>query len=410
MIDEKKIVTQIFNYLLVMNFFRNQVKKILKVFGLKLIKYPESSLRQFNFSVLKDSDKGKKVFDTFTTKNGEKYKLYKNYRYNLKKSYLSYSSIRNLFFLINKIKDNKRIISNLNSFIGDHTLTCPLHQINDYANGILKKYSDFFITKNKTFIPKIDEILFKKDLNEFINWTKNYLNFYGQKKKLHVLEIGPGTGMLSISLSILGHNVYAIDKNYHKLDDKSQYLRMKYLQLSDAKVKFINGDILKFKKFKKNYFDLIISISVLEHIKNFPLLLKKLKIILKQPGYLLHKYAHFWSEEGAHSLGNLDAPWLHTILKGEELQRYLKKIRPHEYVYCDNWMKQNLNTKINSSYVQKNLVNSGFFIESWIESKNYEYRLKYLDSHIIRNVLINNPEISLSDLFCSDTTFLAKKI
>lgn len=73
-------------------------------------------------------------------------------------------------------------------------------------------------------------------------------------------------------------------------------------------------------------------------------------------------------------------------------------------------MKQNLNTKINSSYVQRNLVNKGFSIESWMESKNHKHRLKYLDSNLINEILKANSEINLSDLFCSDTTFLAKNI
>lgn len=393
-----------------MQFITKQIKRILKFFDLKLIKYSESSLQQLNFNITKSSHINYKAYKIYTTRDGKKYKLYKNYRYGLKKSYLSFSSIRNLFFLANQIKDNKKILQNLNSFIGTHTLTCPLYQINDYANDILKKYSDFFVVQNNVFIPKVDEVSFNHDLNKFIVWTKNYLNYYNQKRKLKILEIGAGTGMLSISLSLLGHKVFAIDKNYHKIDENSQYLRSKYLQLSGAKVKFITGDILKFKKFEKNYFDLIISISVLEHIKNFPLLLECLKKILKKDGFLLHKYGHFWSEEGAHALGNLDAPFLHTLIKSNELDRYLKQIRPYEYVYCKNWMKQNLNTKINSSYVQKNLVNKGFSIESWMESKNHKHRLKYLDSNLINEILKENSEINLSDLFCSDTTFLAKNI
>ena len=152
--------------------------------------------------------------------------------------------------MANRIKDNKKILQNLNSFIGTHTLTCPLYQINDYANDVLKKYSDFFVVQNNIFIPKVDEVSFNHDLNKFIVWTKNYLNYYNQKRKLKILEIGAGTGMLSISLSLLGHKVFAIDKNYHKIDEYSQYLRSKYLQLSGAKVNFITGDILKFKSLK----------------------------------------------------------------------------------------------------------------------------------------------------------------
>ena len=50
-----------------------------------------------------------------------------------------------------------------------------------------------------------------------------------------------------------------------------------------------------------------------------------MKNLLKKDGVLLHRYGHFWSEEGAHSLGNLDSPWLHTIIKENELVRYLRK-------------------------------------------------------------------------------------
>ena len=177
------------------------------------------------------------------------------------------------------------------------------------------------------------------------------INFYKQKSKLKILEVGCGTGMLSNSLSLLGHEVHAIDKNYHNIDFSSKYLTMKFLKLSGAKVNHVDGDITKYDKFNNNYFDLIISISVLEHIKNLPLSFEKMKNLLKKDGVLLHRYAHFWSEEGAHALGNLDSPWLHTIIKENELVRYLKKVRPFEYKFCLNWYKKCLNTKINSSYI-----------------------------------------------------------
>ena len=171
---------------------------------------------------------------------------------------------------------------------------------------------------------------------------------------MKILEVGPGSGILSISLSLLGHEVIGIDKNYYKEDSYPQIRRKIYQKLSGSKVSFIDDDILTFNKFNKNYFDLVLSISVLEHIKDFPLLLDRLKKILDKNGFLLHRYGHYWSEEGAHSLGNLDAPWLHAILKINEIERYLKIVRPYEYKVCLEWIKKCLNKKINSSYVQKN--------------------------------------------------------
>ena len=106
---------------------------------------------------------------------------------------------------------------------------------------------------------------------------------------------------------------------------------------------------------------------------------------------------------------NLDAPWLHAILKINEIERYLKIVRPYEYKVCLEWIKKCLNKKINSSYVQR-ISKRKFSILSWHESKNFKNRLNYLDPKIINQVLNNNPQLSLSGLLCSDTTFLSSNL
>lgn len=391
-----------------MKFIKEQIKKILRFFGFALKEYSDFDLEQLNFNTLNFKTNKKLVLMKYKTKEGKEFILFKNYRYGLKRSYLSYPSIRNLLYLSNNIKSNKKIKSKLKEFIGTHTLTCPIKEIDNYANEIIIKYSDFFIESNNSFFPQINEHEFFINLKKQLKWTQSYLNMYGlNKKRMKILEIGPGSGMLSISLSLLGHEVIGIDKNYYKEDSYPQIRRKIYKKLSGSKVNFIDDDILTFNKFNKNHFDLVLSISVLEHIKNFPLLLDRLKKILDKNGFLLHRYGHYWSEEGAHSLGNLDSPWLHAILKINEIERYLKVVRPYEYKVCLEWIKKCLNKKINSSYVQKELVKRKFSILSWHESKNFKNRLNYLDPKIINQVLNNNPQLSLSDLLCSDTTFLS---
>ena len=392
-----------------MRIIKKHIQKILKFFGFKIIPYDKSNLTQLNLD-LKDLPKNKDIIlKSYISTDRKIFPIYRDYRYGLKKSYLSYSAIKNLFYLSKMINRNKKIQKNLNDFIGTHTLTCPINEINDYSNKIIRNYSDFFVLNNEKFIPKVNESEFFKQLKNYIKWTKRYLSFYKLKSKLKILEVGCGTGMLSNSLSLLGHEVHAIDKNYHNIDFSSEYLRMKFSKMSGAKVNYVDGDITKYDKFNNNYFDLIISISVLEHIKNLPLSFEKMKNLLKKDGVLLHRYGHFWSEEGAHSLGNLDSPWLHTIIKENELVRYLRKVRPFEYKFCLNWYKKCLNTKINSSYVQKELAKKDFLILDWKETKNNKDRLRYLDGKLINQILQENPQISISDLLCSDTTFLARK-
>ena len=394
-----------------MKFIKKQIKKILKFLGFTLKKYSDFDLEQINFNTLNFTANKKSVLMKYKTKEGKEFILFKNYRYGLKRSYLSYPSIRNLLYLSNNIKSNEKIKSKLKEFIGTHTLTYPIKEIDNYANEIITKYSDLFIENNNSFFPKINEHKFFINLKKQLKWTKSYLKMYSlNKKRMKILEVGPGSGMLSISLSLLGHEVIGIDKNYYKEDSYPQIRRKIYQKLSGSKVSFIDDDILTFNKFNKNYFDLVLSISVLEHIKDFPLLLDRLKKILDKNGFLLHRYGHYWSEEGAHSLGNLDAPWLHAILKINEIERYLKIVRPYEYKVCLEWIKKCLNKKINSSYVQKELVKKKFSILSWHESKNFKNRLNYLDPKIINQVLNNNPQLSLSDLLCSDTTFLSSNL
>ena len=59
--------------------------------------------------------------------------------------------------------------------------------------------------------------------------------------------------------------------------------------------------------------------------------------------------------------------------------------------------------------MSKRISQKDFLILDWKETKNNKDRLRYLDSRLINKILKENPQISISDLLCSDTTFLARK-
>ena len=54
-----------------MQFITKKIKRILKFFGLKLIKYPESSLQQLNFNIIKSSHINYKAYKIYTTRDGK---------------------------------------------------------------------------------------------------------------------------------------------------------------------------------------------------------------------------------------------------------------------------------------------------------------------------------------------------
>ena len=127
----------------------------------------------------------------------------------------------------------------------------------------------------KSLYLKSMSLSFLNSLKIILNGRKVILVFIKLKSKLKILEVGCGTGMLSNSLSLLGHEVHAIDKNYHNIDFFLRVFKNEIFKNVWCKVNYVDGDITKYDKFNNNYFDLIISISVLEHIKNLPLSFEK---------------------------------------------------------------------------------------------------------------------------------------
>ena len=145
-------------------------------------------------------------------------------------------------------------------------------------NMIIKKLLEFlpwFISRRfvkLTFREKVVEIPFV------------FSNLPSRPKKLRILEIGCTGSILSIMLSSLGHDVTGVDlRNY---------------PFSHPNFRFIKGDFNQIKLPKK-FFDVVISVSTLEHfgIKHYGQkvedpdadrkAVKKIHEVLKKDGTLL---------------------------------------------------------------------------------------------------------------------------
>jgi len=97
---------------------------------------------------------------------------------------------------------------------------------------------------------------------------------------LDILDLGCGGGLTSEPLARLGAKVTGIDfikKNIHIAKD--------HAKLSKLKIDYIQGDVNKISINKK--FDVILALEVLEHIRDWEILICKLKINLKPNGRLI---------------------------------------------------------------------------------------------------------------------------
>ena len=112
-------------------------------------------------------------------------------------------------------------------------------------------------------------------INYILNQTSS-----NNLKKLDILDLGCGGGLVSESLSRLGANVTGIDFIENNIKVAKQHAFKKKL-----KVNYLHGDIEKIKIYKK--YDFVIMFEILEHLDNWKPILLSYKNNLKKNGKII---------------------------------------------------------------------------------------------------------------------------
>lgn len=115
--------------------------------------------------------------------------------------------------------------------------------------------------------------------------AKKYLEKVGPVKQL--LDAGTGIGFFLPTLAQSATHVWAVDYAQHTL----KYAKAMCKKLKIKNVDFKQGDLMKLP-FKEKQFDVVIALSILEHIfpKNLPKAIRHFKRVLKPNGYLIAGY------------------------------------------------------------------------------------------------------------------------
>jgi 2-polyprenyl-3-methyl-5-hydroxy-6-metoxy-1,4-benzoquinol methylase len=101
------------------------------------------------------------------------------------------------------------------------------------------------------------------------------LNLISQEKRGLLLDVGAGSGALSLELQKLGFDVVSVDIN--------NYFRAKEVENS---IEFILCDVDRNTPFKSGSFDTVVSVEVIEHTENPWHFLRELSNVLKIGGKL----------------------------------------------------------------------------------------------------------------------------
>lgn len=162
------------------------------------------------------------------------------------------------------------------------------------------KHNIFIFTKdikNSNYNPKSLKLLYNLEQKHFwfVNRKKIIANLFKRfiPKNKSILEIGAGTGNMSLYLKKMGYkNITVSDIYYEGLIYAQEYGLKNLFQFDIRKSPFIN------------HFDVIGMFDVLEHFENDSTILKKVHMILKKKGkIILTVPAHqwLWSSIDAHS-------------------------------------------------------------------------------------------------------------
>jgi SAM-dependent methyltransferase len=110
----------------------------------------------------------------------------------------------------------------------------------------------------------------------------------------------------------------------------------------EGSVTFVEDDISN-SRLEPGSFDLIVSFEVLEHVQRPAAALEAMARLLRPGGLIYHDYNPFFSNIGGHSLATLDLPWGHARLDGDDVERYLREIRPAEADQALRFYRDSLN-------------------------------------------------------------------
>jgi SAM-dependent methyltransferase len=110
----------------------------------------------------------------------------------------------------------------------------------------------------------------------------------------------------------------------------------------EGSVTFVEDDVTS-STLDQGSFDLIVSFEVLEHVSRPDDAFAAMARLLRPGGVMYHDYNPFFSMIGGHSLATLDLPWGHARLSADDVERYLREIRPTEVEQALRFHRDSLN-------------------------------------------------------------------
>lgn len=355
---------------------------------------------------------------TFEASDGQPFPIYRGYRYALKPCWNAIPALRNLFHVINAAGLPDNDVQRFKAFVGTHTITAPIRDIDAFAEPILREHADLFETGSLDHgvdcVPRLSDEDYQRQISTMARWAAAEIEAAMDgppPHRLRILDVGCGRGISTLAYGQLGHDAVGLDNNY---DGSAVYvvndhIRQRLSSIAGNRATFETGDITCCPELPDASFDLIVSSSCLEHIRNIDAALNEMFRLLKPGGLMVHHYNHFWAENGAHVLGLLSAPWLHAMLSDADHHRYIAEQHPHEQDLAAPWIRNALNRDLTIGSMQASLAKAGFILTVWREAIGDARKSRWLSLETLAHARAHQPDVSLADLMATDIFFVARR-
>jgi SAM-dependent methyltransferase len=171
-------------------------------------------------------------------------------------------------------------------------------------------------------------------------------------------------------------------------------------------VEFIEDDIGA-STLEQDSFDLIVSFEVLEHVRRPHDALAGMARLLRPGGVIYHDYNPFFSVIGGHSLVTLDLPWGHARLDDNDVERYLREIRPSEAEQALRFYRESLN-RMTQADLRAAVSGAGLELVALLPW-NQRSLTSELSREVVADVRRNYPTATIDDLLGTFVIVIARR-
>lgn len=362
-------------------------------------------------------------YDEFVRDDGSIVDLLEGYRDHLKGHWrLDYWPAKALYSAAPHVHYSTRVNTVLDAFSTSPTLPIEFEAFAELAHEVAQENpSDFVDTNVRCPITGYSIIAHRTRQEQALALAGTYKRVaqgvLANVTKFHpklslseanILEVGCGMGYASFALGSAGtRNAIGLEFN-HKDPRASDERAQVFDVIADSsgggrRPHFVSADAMQ-TPCRDSQFDVVFSVSVLEHIKDPTKLFREMARILKPDGIFIHSIDPFFSPRGGHAACTLDFPWGHARLDTEEAKRYLEEKRPHEAAHA-SWRLENHFSEPRMTFhsLENAITDAGLLVTDWQE--------KWLSDHLptsqhVHEVQQNHPSATARDLATHDLVLI----